>query len=298
MNKKIIASSLIVFTLCGCSGAHASIQNGNETIMTIGSTKYTRDDEYQLIKLSNGGSLTLQLAKNAVYDEVVGLSDEMKEKAQESYDSLLEDYSDLDSQLVQMGYRDASDYIEKVLIPEQQGIQLQAQYFKDNKEAIQKEYKPSVVTILKCDDEKTAQKAIDALKEGQDLADVYDAYSSADSSFSNEEIVLTILNTDCPTRAINQAYKQNKAGVIDEVFTNDDGTTYAFVVVVSSTDYDENIDTFEETISAGTDFEKELWTYYFKKYDLKIYDQDIFDYLKLNNPEYLLDYPELTEEDE
>ncbi|MGM9947658.1 MAG: hypothetical protein ACI32A_06280, partial [Floccifex sp.] len=81
MNKKIIASSLLVFSLCGCSGANASIQNGNETIMTIGSTKYTRDDEYQLIKLANGGSLTLQLAKNAVYDQVVGLNDEIKEKA-------------------------------------------------------------------------------------------------------------------------------------------------------------------------------------------------------------------------
>ena len=298
MNKMKWASCLLLIGLCGCSGAQASIQNGKDTLFTVGSTTYTKQDEYNLIKASNGGALTLQLAKNAVYDEVIGMDDDIRKAAQESYDDLASDYSDFEDQLKQMGYKDKDDYIDTVLIPEQQGNRLQTQYFKDNKKEIQKTYKPSIVTILKCDDDKTAQKAIDALKDGKELQEVYDTYTSADSSFSNEEIVCTTLNTDIPTRLINQAYKTKDTGVIDEVFTMDDGTTYSYVAIVSDKDYDKNLSKSEETISAGENFEKEMWVYYFTKYDLKIYDQTIFDYLKVNNPEYLLDYPELSEEDE
>ena len=250
MNKMKWASCLLLIGLCGCSGAQASIQNGKDTLFTVGSTTYTKQDEYNLIKASNGGALTLQLAKNAVYDEVIGMDDDIRKAAQESYDDLASDYSDFEDQLKQMGYED----------------------------------KPSIVTILKCDDDKTAQKAIDALKDGKELQEVYDTYTSADSSFSNEEIVCTTLNTDIPTRLINQAYKTKDTGVIDEVFTMDDGTTYSYVAIVSDKDYDKNLSKYEETISAGENFEKEMWVYYFTKYDLKIYDQTIFDYLKVNNP--------------
>ncbi|MDD7280864.1 hypothetical protein [Floccifex sp.] len=298
MNKKVLAVALFTLSLAGCQGANASIQNGNDAIMTIGDKTYTKQDEYELIKKANGGVLTVQLAKNVVYDKTVGVTDEIKKDAQKSYDDLKNDYDDLDDQLKQMGYADKDDYIETVLIPEQQGLKLQKQYFTDNKDAIKKEYKPSLITVLKCDDEKTAQKAIDALKDGQDLASVYEAYTSADSTYSNSEIVCTTLDTTLPTRAINEAYKAKKEGVIDEVFTNDDGTTYAYVIIVSSNDYDKNIDAYESTISAGDSFESEIWTYYFTKYDLQIHDQDIFDYLKVNNPEYLIDYPELSESDE
>ena len=101
------------------------------------------------------------------------------------------------------------------------------------------------MTILKCDDDKTAQKAIDALKDGKELQEVYDTYTSADSSFSNEEIVCTTLNTDIPTRLINQAYKTKDTGVIDEVFTMEDNKVKSFIVqkriILTRADIDNNI---------------------------------------------------------
>lgn len=82
MNKMKWASCLLLIGLCGCSGAQASIQNGKDTLFTVGSTTYTKQDEYNLIKASNGGALTLQLAKNAVYDEVIGMDDDIRKAAQ------------------------------------------------------------------------------------------------------------------------------------------------------------------------------------------------------------------------
>ena len=35
-----------------------------------------------------------------------------------------------------------------------------------------------------------------------------------------------------------------------------------------------------------------------KKHNLEIHDQDIFDALRTSNPEYLINHPELAEEDQ
>ena len=295
--QTICASALSLFLLAGCSGAKATISNSSDVLFTVGSTKVTAEDEYNLLKNASGGSMTLELAKQAIYDQVVPATDEMKEAAQEEYDQLAGYYDDLEQQLIDIGYEGTDDYMNTVLIPEQQQDALETQYFIDNKDGIRKQYKPSIATILMCDSEDDAQAAIDALNDGEDVDSVYTQYTSADSTFTNTEIVITTLTEDVPTRCINQLFKASEKGVLDEVFTNDDGTTYAYVAILKTHGYDNNVETFQEEISSSSDtLETEMFTYYFTKYEFNVYDQDVFDYLKVNNPEYLIKYPELAEQ--
>ena len=297
MKKRIIcATSLSLLMLTGCSGAKASISTSSETLFTVGSTTVTQGDEYNLLKTANGGSMTLELAQHAIYDKIVPATEDMEKAAEEEYDSLASYYDDLEQQLIDIGYEGKDDYMESVLIPEQQKSALQDQYFIDNKTAIRKQYKPSIATILCTDNKDDADAALEALKNGDDVATVYEQYTCDSSSFTNEEIVVTTLNDSLPTRVINQLYKADEAGVIDEVFEADDSSTYYYIAILKTHGYDKNVETFEENIVSNSDtIETEMFTYYFTEYNFEIYDQDVFDYLKVNNPEYLVKYPELAE---
>lgn len=53
MKKTPILFVCAAMMLTGCSGATATIKDKDETIMTIGDTKYTKGDEYELLKVSS-----------------------------------------------------------------------------------------------------------------------------------------------------------------------------------------------------------------------------------------------------
>ena len=59
MKKTPILFVCAAMMLTGCSGATATIKDKDETIMTIGDAKYTKGDEYELLKISTGSDLTM-----------------------------------------------------------------------------------------------------------------------------------------------------------------------------------------------------------------------------------------------
>lgn len=93
--------------------------------------------------------------------------------------------------------------------------------------------------------------------------------------------------------------KDKKTGVIDEVFTNESsGTTYAYVAVLVSNTYKDIKDDVYTTLSSDDDVTKACLVYYLKKYNFEVHDQDVFNNLKANNPEYLVSRPDLSESDD
>lgn len=298
MKKQAILALSSLLLLSGCAGATATISDASETIMTIGSKTYTKGDEYELLKMSNGAKMTVELIRQAILDEEIGRGDEIIQAANEQYDSYAETTEDLEQQIIDAGYKDKEEYIEKVLIPAAQTTELTDKYFTDAKKEIRQQYKPSLAKILVCDDEKTAEKALQALKDGTDEETVFTEYQSSSSSYSNEDTLITTSATDLPTRLINTLYKQNDAGVVDEIFTDEDNSssTTAYVAILVNNDYDEIIDQVKENLSSNSTISDDCLVYYLEKYNFEVHDQDIFDYLKVNNPEYLIDYPELAEE--
>ena len=87
MKKTPILLVCAAMMLSACSGATATIKDKDEAIMTIGNTTYTKGDEYDLLKISTGTDLTMELVKQAIYKQEVKVTDEMKEKAQEQIDN-------------------------------------------------------------------------------------------------------------------------------------------------------------------------------------------------------------------
>ena len=299
MKRKALFLLSSVLLLSGCQGAQASISDANEPIMTIGSKTYTKGDEYDLLKASSGANMSVELIRQAILDSEIKQDEEIKKEAEEQYEELASNTKDIEDQLKKAGYEGKDEYIDKVLIPSVQYNKLMDKYFDDAKSEIKKEYKPSLVKIIECDDKKTAKKALEAVQKGTELDKIYDEYASDSSTYSNEEVLITTNSTDLPTRLINTMYKQKKAGVADEVFTTDSesGSTTAYVAILISNDYKEIKEQIKDNLSSGSDFSTQCIVYYLNKYNFNVYDQTIFNYLRENNPEYLINYPEFTEEE-
>lgn len=299
MKKTPILFVCAAMMLTGCSGVTATIKDKDETIMTIGDTKYTKGDEYELLKISTGSDLTMELVKQAIYKQEVKVTKEMKEKAQEQVNNYKENMENFDKQIHSLGYKNSKQYMNKVLIPSLQASELTEKYFTDAKKDVQKKYKPSKARIIQCENKATAKKALKALKSGTDPEEVAQQYMIDSAKYSGKETLITTKTTDLSTRLINTLSKTKKAGVIDEVFTNESsGTTYAYVAVLVSNTYKDIKDDVYTTLSSDDDVTKACLVYYLKKYNFEVHDQDVFNNLKANNPEYLVSRPDLSKSDD
>ena len=296
MKKTPILFVCTALMLTGCSGATATISDKDKTIMTIGNTTYTKGDEYDLLKISTGTDLTMELVKQSIYKKEVKVTKSMKKKAQKQIDNYKENMSDFNDQIKSLGYNSTDAYMNKVLIPSLQASELTEKYFTDAKKDIQKKYKPSKARIIQCENKATAKKALKALKNGTDPEEVAKQYMVDSAKYSGKETLVTTKTTDVSTRLINTLYKTKKAGVIDEVFTNESsGTTYAYVTVLLTNSYKDIKDEVYTSLSSDDDITKASLVYYLKKYNFEVHDQDVFNNLKTNNPEYLVSRPDLSE---
>ena len=295
MKKQLLVFASLAFVLSGCSQAHTTIQNGSEALFTIGDTTYTKADEYNFQKKANGSTGIIQLALQTIYENEVGLTDEMREEAKKQVKESSKDIEDFETQIKNMGYTDVQDYTDKVAVPSVQSDHLIEKYMKDNKKSVQTKYKPSMAYVIECTDEDTAKKALSDLKDGKEFEEVYEAYTKEDSMITSDLKFISTQSQDVPTRLINTLSSSKKAGVIDEIFYNEqsEDTSY-YVAVLDSNDYDKNLKQYAKNLKETSDLAQDCLLYYLDAYQFEVFDQDIFDSLKANNPKYLVTRPDLS----
>lgn len=295
-NKSWIAAGAAgLLFLAGCSGATASVSDPDKELMTIGDVTYTRGQEYEYIKKSTGPNLVMQMAEEVIYDKEVPVTDEIRKQAEDNYNEYAKTSDNLESYIQSMGYKDRQDYIDKVLIPAVQAEKLLTKWFTDAQEEIVQEYKPSRVQIIQTDSKDSANKALQALKDGKSAQDVAGQYQMEGTSYNGTAAIVTTMDTVLPTRLINTlSSAESKAGVVNEVFENDDKTQF-FVAVLVSNNYDDIKGELESTLKNDSTVTEKCLVSYLTKYDFRVFDQDIFDYLRVNYPQYLVTRPDLME---
>ena len=295
-NKSWIAAGAAgLLFLAGCSGATASVSDPDKELMTIGDVTYTRGQEYEYIKKSTGPNLVMQMAEEVIYDKEVPVTDEIRKQAEDNYNEYAKTSDNLESYIQSMGYKDRQDYIDKVLIPAVQAEKLLTKWFTDAQEEIVQEYKPSRAQIIQTESKDSADKALQALKDGKSAQDVAGQYQMEGTSYNGTAAIVTTMDTVLPTRLINTlSSAESKAGVVNEVFENDDKTQF-FVAVLVSNNYDDIKGELESTLKNDSTVTEKCLVSYLTKYDFRVFDQDIFDYLRVNYPQYLVTRPDLME---
>ena len=293
----MLAIASLAFVLSGCSQATTTIQSESDPLFTVGDITYTKGDEYNFQKKANGSTGVIQLALQTIYEEEVGCTDEIKKEAKKQVKESSKDIEDFETQIKNMGYTSIEDYTNKVMIPSVQSDRLLEKYMMEDQKAIETKFKPSMAYVVECADEETAKKALADLKDGKEFKKVYDAYTKEDSLIQSDLKFISTQSQDVPTRLVNTLSSTKKAGVIDEIFfdENSETTTY-FVAVLDSNNYKKNAKQYVKNLKETSDLAQDCLLYYLDAYQFEVHDQDLFNTLKANNPEYLVTRPDLTKE--
>ena len=294
--KKALLCGGCLMLLAGCSTGQTTLSNGSEKLMTIGNKTINKEDEYNLIKWVYGPTSTLNMVNNMIYDQEIGLTDEIKKEAQETLDQYKE-MEGFEEQIKAMGYESAEDYMNKVLVRPLQKSALQEKYFSEAKQAIIDQFDPVLAIIIETDSQDNADKALAALKEGQDGGKVGAQYASEDALYTGLEEIITTETSALPTPLLNAILDATQDGVLNEVYTNDTSTDdkIYYVAKVVSRDYDKNLSMIIKALSSNSEIIQDSQVFYLKKYDFEVHDQDLFDYYKVMDPEYLVSRSDLTQ---
>lgn len=285
-------------TLSGCGNAYADISHGNDAVVTIGDVTITDGDLYPQMKTSSGTEYTLTMIRSMIYDKEVEVTDEMREKAQDDYDSnakQAEEYYEMtmEEYVQRLGYTDKEEYIEKVLLPAYQQIELNKKYFDEDNEAFLEAYAPVKARIFATSDQDKASQALDALNDGEDFEDVTKEYGDTDTYKGSEALYYT--DSGLATVVLNKLSSQKEENkLINEVIVDSTTGTYYIAYFVSN-DYETIKDDIIETLSENESVTTDAMVYYLKKYNFTVYDTDVFNSLKTSYPQYLVQRPDIAE---
>ena len=281
---KVFASALAVLMLAGCTDAVAKLPDSSTELFKIGKKTVTKGDVYSMMNSSVGATTVVTNAKKVIAQAEIEVTDDMKETAQNSLDSYKTYYGDtFTTYLEQMGMTD-QEYLEEYLIPSLQAEQLTSKYIEENFDDIAARYSPVKATVLSFTENTQADKALSALKDGSKTAE--EAAKEFESSSTGKSQIYTIESTDIDATVrtvLNSAAPDDGWTLVPA----SDGS--AFVVLrVDDNDpqnfRDDAIDTLKELTSIANDG----ITYWFKKYNFVIYDKTIYDAIKADYADYLV----------
>lgn len=307
LTKKTALSILMMSSiLTGCAGAQTSVKKGDSTLFQVGDTVVTKQQVYDTVKYNNGASYSIEKIKEKIEKLEIKDEDQMNKKVKKRIDILYKQYEEyygkeesFESQVKTSGYKDVDEFKKKVLRPQVLEELLMEKYTNKHIDKYLKQYKPVIAKVLAVEGEDAAKEAAKELKAGASWDNVYAKYTSENSSYQNTKKVLTTSDSDLKPDDVKTLYKNKKTGIMTKVYTpsNSDSTTRYLINVISCdvTSDEYYADFINQLKSLDSNFEKNLWKYYLKKHNFEIHDQDIFDIIRVDNPEYLYQYPKLSE---
>ena len=176
------------------------------------------------------------------------------------------------------------DYLNENLIPSLQAEKLTEAYIEAEWENVIDLYEPVMATVLDFTDQDKAQVALSALKDGSKTSE--EVSNENECSHDGTSQLYTIDDTDLDSTVMS-------------VITNgtpDDGwslipTTSGDKVYLVRVD-DNNPENFKDkvisTLSSTSNVSADATTYFFKKYGFHIYDITVYNAVKADYPDYLV----------
>ena len=253
--KKLIVSITLGLLLVGCGNQAAAISKPNDVLIKVGNESITSGQVYGLMVSTDATSVLKQQATQIILNKIVGLSDELKAKADEELVSFTESVGDsLAMYLEYYGYKDTEDYLNNGIIPTLQQEELVKQYITTNFDALVAGYRPKMVRLIEITDATIAETALAELKAGKDFSEVADLYST--SNYPGDEELVN--NTSSLPKVVIDYYDYQTTPSLSNVLT--DGTTN-FIVQVTEADTNKLKDEIIENFTMDTTFMEKTLEY-------------------------------------
>ncbi|MCI5723799.1 MAG: hypothetical protein MR283_07295 [Erysipelotrichaceae bacterium] len=279
-----VGTVALLATLAGCSDAVAKLNDSSEVIFSVGNKTVTKGDVFTLMKQNAGATTVINDANKAIAIAEVEVTDEMKQSAQSSLDSYKSLYGDTFASYLKNNNLDEDTYLNDYLIPSLQAQELTKQYIDENFDSIVDTYKPVKATIITFNSQSDADAALADLKGGNtDFVAVAAAHNATTVPSST---LYTSESTDLDGLARTIITSNSK----DEDWTespSSDGSSY-FVIKVDEDDASKMKDEVVTAVQTVKQISADATTYFFKKHNFHIYDKTIYDAVKDQYPDNLV----------
>ena len=268
--KKILVLIACVLLMAGCSNAKASISNGNDAVVTLNNEVYTREELYAFMSSYAGSYFAVNGAQQFILDAEVPATEEMNKTVDQTlqmYQSMLG--SSFESYLQSQGFSGSEEYRE-ILLQNEQLTALYTKYVSDNYDTLKKTYAPRQIQLMKFDNETSANEALEAVKAGNNFAEVAQEKGSKVDGAAQLVTSLSSFET-----VVQYTISTLGSGSTSEVVANDDGSSF-YIISVLNNDADALKDEAVAVIAAETTIADESIQHYFKEYDFTVYDIDLY----------------------
>lgn len=284
MKKTLVLLSTIAMalTLSACSDATANISNGSETLISVGNEKVTKEDVYQSLKSNIGSAALNQLKLEVFKKEGIKETDEIKKQADEKLAQIKEQWGEnYEKQLKSEGFANDQELKEAYILPALYQTELQKKYVTENKDKLFTSYTPYKAQIFQASDEGKANDALKALKNGDKFSDVVKKYGTTTTYDGSEKVYTN--QSGLPDEVFSALSSAGKKGLVEKVITSTDSSTSVtsyYIVNMIDTEPKNYEDAAIQAIAETSTIATEATKFYFKKYDMTIYDIDAYNSLK------------------
>lgn len=280
----VLAAVLLLAPLAGCTDATAKISDAKTALFTVGKTNVTKGKVYTLMNSAAGSTEAINDANKAIASAEVEVTDEMKATAQSTLASYKSLYGDTFTSYLEQQNMTEDEYVNDYLIPSQQAEKLTSKYLDENFDEVCDSYQVVKATILDFTSKDDADAALAELKAGTKTA--AEAASGHNSSSTGTSTVYTLESTDVNSMVrtvLNSASPSDGWQIVPE----DTANTFAVVKVDDNDPNNFKADAIT-TLSSISSVSSAATTYFFKKYNFVIYDITVYDGVKADHPDNLV----------
>ena len=283
--KKLSIAILSLLLLTGCTDAVAKLKDSNTVLFSVGSTNVTKGELYSFMA-SSGGSAAISDVSTKIAKKEIEVTDEMRKSAEETLEAYKSYYGDT--------FTKHLEYVEENLIASQLAAQLSNKYVELSFDSYANAYSPIKAIVINFPSKEDADAALSELK--SDDSDVKAIIEAHNSTSSADPTVYTIDSTvlDSVARTVLNSSSAEDGWVQVE---NSDGSTYTVLKVIDNVPANFKEEAIDAIANIST-IQEQSTQYWFSKYNFHIYDKNVYDDVKANYSNYLvqdLDLENLSE---
>lgn len=283
LSKKILLT-LSLATLTACSDAVTKVNKANDVLMKVGKNTITKGELYTSMKQAFGASTVNSMAIKQIAALEVPVNEEMKKAAKDTLNNYKKLYGDSFKSYLSNTKMTEDQYLNDYLIPSQQAQKLAEKYIQANYAEISKKYQPVQASVIIFKDEKKANEALTELKKANaNIEEIAKKYNST-NKFIKKIFTLDSKEVDSLVRNAIQSQKKELGWTLVK---SSDGVTFN-LVLIDSKDVNKLQKEITEHLKKDSSITADANTFYFKKYNFHVYDKVVYDALKADFPNIVI----------
>lgn len=279
----LTCAALFLTLMSGCSDASADISDGNTVLFKVEGKAITKSNVYDLAKPSVAGDFTSTLVRKSLLDAEVPVTEAMEKEGKETLASAKKNFgSNFESMLKYNNYKDEETYYNEMILANLQTKELTKKYLNEQNKLT--EYQPLKVQMIAATSQEKAQQALTAIKNGASFQKAANSYG--DTAKSNGDEMILCSASGLPS-TVWQEMLNVKKGALSGVIADTSSNVY-YVVKVIDTDVEKFKDEALDVLSNVSSITSTAFIFYLEKHEFRVWDIDVYNQIKANNPSYLV----------